>query len=200
MPDVAWALLDIMAALWAVMLVASGGAKLRRPQPAARFAAVLGVPAPRVSVLAVAALECGAGAVTLSGLAPVARGACLGLGLAFAALLVVHRLRTGARRVTCGCFGSDAALPIVAHVVVVLSGVTATTVVAVADRDPLVTTLRSAGWVASVLVAILVAAATSLVLLILYRDAEGARGAAARARTDPADLAVLDRLRPTTLP
>ena len=104
-------LIRTLAAAAALLLAASGVAKLQRPDPAAttvlrlRFLRLPGRPRAQALVRVIGAGELGVGlAVLVTGSRPAA--ALLAAAyLAFAAVAVVL-LRAGGARVSCGCFGS----------------------------------------------------------------------------------------------
>jgi len=97
----------------ALLLVRSGLSKARRPEPAARAFAELGIPAPRVVVLVGAVAELAAGAACAVRPEPgaVAVGS---LYLVFAAI-VAGQLRRGVTA-SCGCLGSTDSPPSRTHV------------------------------------------------------------------------------------
>jgi hypothetical protein len=90
-------------AIAALVLAAAGVAKLRSPDPAARAAIVLGLPARRSLVRALAAAELG---VAFWGLSVPSTAAALALAGAYACFTAVGFL-LARRRASCGCFGGE---------------------------------------------------------------------------------------------
>jgi hypothetical protein len=152
------ALGDVLAWLGATVLVAAGLLKLWSPLPAARFLRALHLPASRLAVRGGAVLEITAGAAVLviGGPAMVAAGV---LYAGFLAALATHRVRTGERTVSCGCFGSSAAIPVLPHAAAIAVVLGSTTATALAGREPLAAVLTSIAPVEAALLLVLLALA-----------------------------------------
>ena len=101
----------------AALLVAAGGAKLHDPLPLVRALRSARLPASRLAVRAVAAVEVvvGAAAVLVG-----SRGAALAVALSYAAFtgFVLLARRRGGVLASCGCFGKADTPPTTSHVVV----------------------------------------------------------------------------------
>jgi hypothetical protein len=95
------------------LLVLSGLAKLRDPEPASDALVELRVPASRPLVRVVALVELSSAMVMVARPSLGAPAAC-GLYLAFAALVLTQLVRGGVR--SCGCLGSAALPPTRLHV------------------------------------------------------------------------------------
>lgn len=109
-------LADVVAWLGALLLVLAGLAKLFRPHTARQFLAALHLPSSLVAVRLVSGVEIAAGGAKLGTSSVGASVAAIALYAAFVVVLVGHRWRTGARVITCGCFGSDVGIPLLPHV------------------------------------------------------------------------------------
>jgi hypothetical protein len=137
------AIVDVLAWLGAAVLVAAGVLKLRSPRPAAGFLVRLGLPASAATVRVAAVLEIAAGAAVLVSGDPAALAAAGSFYSAFLGALARHRLRTGERTVSCGCFGSSAAVPVVPHATALAIVLSATGVAAAAGRDAFASVLAA---------------------------------------------------------
>ena len=124
-------MLGVVASMFSVLLIATGIAKLRRPQDTARALAATHVPLPREATYLLASLEIAVGCTAL--VAPTA--ATLGAQTVMYALFlgwVIVALRLEVPLASCGCLGRDDTQPYWGHVVVnvvalVASAVTART-------------------------------------------------------------------------
>jgi methylamine utilization protein MauE len=97
------------------LLVVSGAAKLRHPEPAGRALASLGLPSGRRTVGTIGVVEIAVGVWCL--FAPgTASAASLGLLYATFAVFLAFQLRTGLPAASCGCLGSHDAPPSLVHV------------------------------------------------------------------------------------
>jgi Methylamine utilisation protein MauE len=98
-------------AIAALVLGLAGAAKLRSPDPAARAAVTLGLPARRWLVRALAFAELGLAGSCLAapGTLPAALLGAVYAGFAGIAVLLAHR------QSACGCFGTDDAPATAAH-------------------------------------------------------------------------------------
>jgi hypothetical protein len=110
------AMAGVVAWLGAMVLVLAGVAKLFRPHTAREFLTALHLPSAPVVVRAMAGVEIAAGGAELGTRFIGALVAVIALYAAFVVVLVAHRWRTGARVITCGCFGSDLGIPLLPHV------------------------------------------------------------------------------------
>jgi hypothetical protein len=142
----------------AVLLVASGLAKLRDPRPAVAALRTLGLPATAVAVPVAALLELAAGAACIA--APRTAALAGVLYLVFA-LVIAAQLARGSTA-SCGCLGSADLPPSPVHVVVDLV-LAAVAFAAAASPPPSVVALLGAHPAASVVV---VAAALTAAFLL----------------------------------
>lgn len=125
--------LDLVTWLAALVLIIAGILKWLRPRPAAQFLAAQRLPSSTALVRSLAGIELavGACALILGGLWLLLVATLYAL---FAATLLVHRRRTGARAVSCGCLGTSVEMPIRSHVALALLMAAASFVGALADR------------------------------------------------------------------
>jgi methylamine utilization protein MauE len=115
------------------LLVVSGVAKLRHPEPAGRALAMLNLPSGRRTVGAIAVAELVVGAWCL--FAPnTAAAASLGLLYAAFAAFLVLQLRAKTPGTSCGCLGSHDASPSLVHVTLDLAAAMTAAVVATAPQ------------------------------------------------------------------
>lgn len=89
----------------AALLLVSGAAKLRAPQPAVLALRAAGLPGGRLAIRALAAGELGLG---VAGLAAAGRATALALATAYAAF-AAFALVLARKRAACGCFGDGGA-------------------------------------------------------------------------------------------
>ena len=158
------AVVDVLAWLGAAVLVAAGLLKLWSPLPAARFFHRLGLPASPVAVRLGAGLEIVAGAAVLASGEPAALAVAVACYASFLAALANHRLNTGERFVSCGCFGTSGAVPVLPHAIALAVVLCSTAVAAVAGREPLAAVVASvAPFEAMLLVVLLALTVTSAV-------------------------------------
>lgn len=122
---------DVAAAIFAVLLVATGLVKVRRPEPTSRAVADLGLPyRPALGrFLGVVEVVTGTTALVVGG--PLAWGAQALLYLAFTAW-VGAALRSGSPIASCGCLGTPDTPPYWGHLAVDLVAVVASTGAAIA--------------------------------------------------------------------
>jgi hypothetical protein len=154
---------DVVVWLGAVLLVAAGALKLRRPVPAALFVRRLGIPASPLTVRALAVVEAAVGLLVLT-VAGAALVAAAGLYAAFLASLAAYRLRTGERTVSCGCFGGSAPVAVLPHAAALLVALAATTAATLTTRRSLMDVLGSVSVAEATLLLVLLALAVVLVL------------------------------------
>jgi len=150
-----WACIDILTWLAAAALIAAGALKVAVPVTATKFLARLRFPAPALAVRAVALLELGAGAAVLLGAMSPALLLVIGLYVVFVVALGFHMISTGERTVTCGCFGSSAAIPIVPHLVALAFALAGTAATAAGSRASLLSVLGSLAIAKAVLLVVL---------------------------------------------
>jgi hypothetical protein len=129
---------DVAAAIFAVLLVATGLVKVRRPEPTSRAMADLGLPyRPGLGRL-LGIVEVGTGTVALAVGGSVVWGMQALLYLAFA-VWVAAALRSGTSIASCGCLGSPDTPPYWGHVAVDIIAVIASAGAAIAGTaSPLV--------------------------------------------------------------
>ena len=175
------AVVDILAWLGAAVLVVAGLLKLRSPLPAASFLQRLRLPASPLAVRIAALLEIAAGATVL---AYGEQAALVPAGSFYASFLVAlagHRLRTGERSVSCGCFGNSAAVPVLPHAIALAVVFCATAVAALAAREPFTSVVASVAPAEALLLLVLLALA---VAAVLGYSTAGSSATAARAGTE----------------
>jgi hypothetical protein len=177
-PRMVLALADVLVWLGAAVLVAAGLLKLWSPLPAARFLRALHLPASRLAVRGGAVLEVTAGGAVLAVGGPAAMVAAGLLYAGFLAALAGHRLRTGERTVSCGCFGSSAAIPVLPHAAALAVVLGSTTATALAGREPLAAVLASLAAVEAALLLVL------LVLALVTALGYSTAGSSPRATTE----------------
>jgi hypothetical protein len=113
------------------LVVVSGAAKLRHPEPAGRALAMLRLPSGRLTVRAIGVVELVIGAWCL--FAPgTASAASLGLLYAAFAAFLALQLRAKTPGASCGCLGSHDASPSMVHVVLDLAAAVTAALVATA--------------------------------------------------------------------
>ncbi|MCH7668289.1 MAG: DoxX family membrane protein [Acidobacteria bacterium] len=141
-----------LSGAYAVVLVASGGAKLRSPDPTRTALAAFRLPASRRAAYALGFVEVTLGVMVLFvGAIPQLVGGALYLAFA----VVVTPVVTGRLDLeTCGCFGERSLAPGVAHIAINLVGAGSFFAMYVAASPPFVpmvrgTTVAAAlGWTA----------------------------------------------------
>ena len=170
-------LFESMLAIGAVLLIASGGAKLADRAPTRGALSAAGLPSSDAFVVALALTEVAAGAAALVVRSPFAALLVAVLYLGFA-VFVLHALRRGLPIQSCGCFGKVDAPPTSTHVVVTLllavGAVGAASGTRLVDRLAETPTMGTAFLVMTSIGAYL----TYLLLAELPRTLQAARGSA----------------------
>lgn len=115
----------------------AGVLKLIRPRTAGTFARRLRLPGSAGAIRLIAVVELLAGAALLTSAGPVVLAGVSALEALFLAVLALHRVRTGERTVSCGCFGSSTAIPVAPHALALGIAQTATATAALAGRPSL---------------------------------------------------------------
>ncbi len=112
-------LVSLVSWIGALTLICAGVAKAVSPATAASFFARTGVPLPRLTVRIAVVVECTVGVGLLVTASRWALGTQATLYAAFTCVLLLYRIRTGERTISCGCFGGPAPLPVKPHIAAV---------------------------------------------------------------------------------
>lgn len=163
---------DVAAAIFAVLLVATGLVKVRRPEPTSRAMAELGLPFRPALGRLLGLVEVATGAAALAVGGALVWGVQASLYLAFA-VWVAAALRSGTPIATCGCLGSPDTPPYWGHLAIDIVAVVASAGAAIGGTgSPLV------GGLAETLTTVLVAGIGAFLAWVVIGDAARVTGMA----------------------
>lgn len=164
-------LLICAAAVAALLLATAGATKLFDPVPTGRLLAVLGLPGPPAAARVLGVAEIACGVAVLVGVGPAALVAMSALYAAFAAVLFIARRRQP--DVPCGCFGATSSPPGRRHLASNVAAAGVAGIGAALDAPGLFEATAGVGAAAAAWIGA-VAAGTVAALVLLWGGGHGA--------------------------